>query len=154
MQEFMQIAIEQARQAFTLGEVPIGAVLIDAEGQILAKDCNRTISRCDPTAHAEILVIRKASAVLGNYRLLNTTLYVSIEPCVMCMGALIHARVRTIVYGASDPRWGACGSLYAFAEDTRFNHRPETIGGVCEEPCRKLMQDFFRQRRQAHGMAN
>ncbi|WP_028323850.1 tRNA adenosine(34) deaminase TadA [Desulfatirhabdium butyrativorans] len=154
MQEFMQIAIEQARQAFTLGEVPIGAVLVDAEGQILAKDCNRTISSCDPTAHAEILVIRKASAILGNYRLLNTTLYVSIEPCVMCMGALIHARVHTVVYGASDPRWGACDSLYAFARDTRFNHRPETIGGICEEPCRKLMQDFFRQRRQAHGMAN
>jgi len=145
--ERMQRAFEEAQQAFSLGEVPVGAVLIDAEGRILAQDGNRTVSTADPTAHAEIRVLRRAARMLGNYRLLNTTLYVTIEPCVMCMGALIHARVRQIVYGAPDPRWGACGSLYDFSVDGRFNHHPAVLGGVLEESCRRLMQDFFRERR-------
>ena len=145
--ERMQTAIEEAQKAFSLGEVPVGAVLVDAEGRILARDGNRTISTADPTAHAEIRVLRQAARLLGNYRLLNTVLYVTIEPCVMCMGALIHARVRQIVYGAPDPRWGACGSLYDFSVDVRFNHHPVVIGGILEESCRKMMQDFFRERR-------
>lgn len=143
----MQIAVEEACKAFILGEVPVGALLVDADGAILAQDHNRTIGTADPTGHAEIRVLRRAAALLGNYRLLNTTLYVTIEPCVMCMGALIHARVHGIVYGAPDPRWGACGSLYDFPEDVRFNHHPIVIGGILEEPCKRLMQDFFRERR-------
>ncbi|MEW6261086.1 MAG: tRNA adenosine(34) deaminase TadA [Thermodesulfobacteriota bacterium] len=147
--EWMHTAIEEAEKAFRLGEVPVGAVLVDAESRILAQDGNRTIASLDPTAHAEIRVLRQAARLLGNYRLLNTTLYVTIEPCVMCMGALIHARVQRIVYGAPDPRWGACGSLYDFSVDTRFNHHPAVFGGILEEPCRRLMQDFFRERRNA-----
>lgn len=145
--ERMQAAIEEAQLAFSLAEVPVGAVLVDTEGRILARDGNRTVSMTDPTAHAEIRVLRQAARLLGNYRLLNTTLYVTIEPCVMCMGALIHARVQQIVYGAPDPRWGACGSLYDFSVDGRFNHHPAVLGGVLEASCRRLMQDFFRGRR-------
>ena len=92
-------------------------------------------------------MLRAGARRLGNYRLLNTTLYVTVEPCVMCMGAVIHARVARVVFGACDPKWGACGSLYNFAEDSRFNHRPEIVGGICEAECRTLMQDFFRSRR-------
>ncbi len=147
--ERMQTALEEAKKAFSIGEVPVGAVLVDADGRMLTQDGNRTISTSDPTAHAEIRVLRQAARLLGNYRLLNTTLYVTIEPCIMCMGALIHARVHTIVYGAPDPRWGACGSLYDFSVDARFNHHPVVLGGILEEPCRRLMQEFFRERRNA-----
>ena len=145
---YMQQAIAQAQKAEASGEVPIGAVITDANGTILAIAHNQTILKSDPTAHAEIEALRKASAKLQNYRLLRTTLYATVEPCVMCMGAVVHARVQCVVFGASDPKWGAAGSLYNFSEDTRLNHRPQIIGGVKEEQCRTMIQAFFRSRRE------
>ena len=145
---FMQMALEEAHKAWDFQEVPIGAVLLDANETVLARTHNRTISNRDPTAHAEILALRRAASLLQNYRLLNTTLYVSVEPCIMCMGAIIHARVARVVFGARDPKWGGVGSLYNFAEDQRFNHQPEIIGGILPDEGRNLIRDFFRQRRQ------
>lgn len=144
---FMQMAVDQAIAAGRMGEVPVGAVIVDAEGEVIARDHNRTIRSCDPSAHAEINVLRSAAQRRGNYRLLNTTLYVTIEPCVMCMGAVLHARVKTLVFGASDPKWGAAGSLYHLGQDTRFNHQVEVLKGICEDRCRSVIQAFFRQRR-------
>jgi tRNA(adenine34) deaminase len=141
------MALEEARRAMQIDEVPVGAVLVDVSGDLLASAHNRTIAAQDPTAHAEILALRAAAGKLRNYRLLNTTLYVTVEPCVMCAGALVHARVGRLVFGAPDPKWGACGSLYNVASDPRLNHRLEVISGVCAEECRALMQDFFRSRR-------
>ena len=144
---FMQLAIAEAKKAGQIGEVPVGALLVAESGKILSTAYNETIRQNDPTAHAEILAIRKGALGVRNYRLLNTTLYVTVEPCVMCMGAIIHARIFRIVMGAPDPKWGAVGSLYNLAEDTRLNHRPKIIRGVCQEECRRLMQDFFRDKR-------
>ncbi len=144
----MQMALEEARKARDLQEVPVGAVLLDANETVLARAHNRTIANNDPTAHAEILALRRAASLLQNYRLLNTTLYVSVEPCVMCMGAIVHARVARVVFGAHDPKWGAAGSLYHFGEDLRFNHHPDIIGGILADEGRNLIRDFFRQRRQ------
>lgn len=152
--EYMQIALVEARAAQSDGEVPVGALLVDGRGRVLARDHNRTVARSDPTAHAEINVLRAAAAVLGNYRLLSTSLYVTIEPCFMCMGALIHARVARVIFGAPDPKWGAAGSLYDLAADVRLNHRIERISGICEEACRDLMQAFFRPKRCARRQAD
>ena len=143
----MQLAIQQARKAELIEEVPVGAVIVDPEGVIVASSHNQTIITSDPTAHAEVLVLRKAAAKLQNYRLLSTTLYATVEPCVMCMGAIVHARVQRVVFGAPDPKWGAAGSLYNFSEDTRLNHHPQVIGGVCADECRDMLQRFFRIRR-------
>ncbi len=143
----MELALEEARRAAEAEEVPVGALLVSEEGRILACDRNRTIERCDPTAHAEILVLRAAARILGNYRLLNTTLYVSVEPCIMCMGALVHARIRRLVYGTADPRWGGAGSICDLSSDPRLNHRIEVVSGVLEDPSRALLQAFFRSRR-------
>jgi len=145
---YMDLAIEQAHKAQQAGEVPVGAVLLAADGRILARAYNRSIGLHDPTAHAEMLAIRRAAAQLRNYRLLSTTLYVTIEPCVMCMGAVIHARIGTVVFGTHDPKWGAAGSLYHFAADHRLNHQPAVVGGVRADQCRALIQNFFQQRRQ------
>ena len=144
---YMQLAIEEAKKAGQKAEVPIGAVLVAESGDLLSRSHNQTISLADPTAHAEILVLRKAAQKVSNYRLLNTTLYVTLEPCIMCMGALIHARVSRIVFGANDPKWGGAGSLYNFTEDNRFNHQPEIIRGISEETCKELIKDFFRSKR-------
>lgn len=144
---FMQMAIDQALAAGREDEVPVGAVIVDAERRVLASDHNRTIENCDPSAHAEINVLRAAARQIQNYRLLSTTLYVTVEPCAMCMGAIVHARVKTLVFGASDPKWGAAGSLYQLGQDSRTNHRVEIIHGICEERCRRIIQDFFRIRR-------
>jgi len=144
---YMSIALSEAEQARKDNEVPVGAVLVSPSGHILATDHNRTIGLSDPTAHAEIQLLRQAAKKIGNYRLLNTICYVTIEPCIMCMGALVHARVARIVFGAVDPKWGAAGSLYHFAEDSRLNHQPEVVGGVCREECQALIQDFFREKR-------
>ncbi len=144
---YMQLAIAEAEKAFDANEVPVGAVLIDARGKVVASAHNQTITLSDVSAHAEILALRQAGQALKNYRLPRTSLYVTIEPCVMCMGALIHARVQKIVFGAADPKWGAAGSLYDLSRDFRLNHRPEIIGGVCENLCSQLMKQFFRQKR-------
>ncbi len=147
--QFMQLALEEARRAGSLQEVPVGSVLVSGAGEVLAAACNRTIAEHDPSAHAEILALRAGGQKLQNYRLLNTTLYVTIEPCIMCMGAIVHARVARLVYGASDPKWGAAGSLYNLAADSRLNHQVDVIPGVCEGECRRLIQDFFRSKRSA-----
>ena len=116
-------------------------------GELLAAARNRTIELSDPTAHAEVIALREAAEKIRNYRLLNTTLYVTIEPCPMCMGALVHARVARLVFGAKDPKWGAAGSLYNVAQDRRLNHQVEVIAGICEPECRELVQEFFRRKR-------
>ncbi len=145
--KFMKMAIKEAKKAGQKDEVPVGAVLVSESGDILSLSHNQVITFADPTAHAEISALRKAAIKVSNYRLLNTTLYVTIEPCVMCMGAIVHARVARVVFGANDLKWGAAGSLYNFAEDTRLNHRPEIISGVCQDECRELIQEFFRSKR-------
>lgn len=146
-EQMMQVALTEAEKAGQNQEVPIGAVLVAQTGEILAKAYNRTIALADPTGHAEILALRAAAQKIKNYRLLNTTLYVTVEPCVMCMGAIIHARVARVVYGAPDPKWGALGSIYNFADGMTFNHHPEIVAGICEDRCRAIIQDFFRARR-------
>jgi len=143
----MGLALEEARKAGDAGEVPVGAVLVSDGGPILARSQNEVLRRCDPTAHAEILGIREGGARTGNYRLLNTTLYVSIEPCIRCLGALLHARIRRLVFGAPDPKWGAAGSLVDFTADLRLNHRIEVVRGVMEAEARLLMQTFFKTKR-------
>ena len=145
--KFMKLALNQAKKAGQKSEVPIGAVLVSESGEILSLSHNQTISLADPTAHAEIITLRKAAQKILNYRLLSTTLYVTIEPCIMCMGAIVHARISRVVFGAHDPKWGAAGSLYNISHDTRLNHRPEIITGICEDECRTLIQDFFREKR-------
>ncbi|MBW2489206.1 MAG: tRNA adenosine(34) deaminase TadA [Deltaproteobacteria bacterium] len=144
---WMKIALREAVKAGKKQEVPVGAVLVAENEELLSAAHNQTIARRDPTAHAEILALRKAAQKVDNYRLLNTSLYVTVEPCPMCMGAAIHARVARIVFGTRDPKWGAAGSLYDFAADKRFNHRPHVIEGICEKECKQLIQDFFRVKR-------
>jgi len=146
-EHYMQQAIDQARKAEKLDEVPVGAIITDVDGNILASAYNQTITKSDPTAHAEIEALRQASVKLQNYRLLSTTLYATVEPCVMCMGAIVHARVQRVVFGAPDPKWGAAGSLYNFSKDIRLNHHPQIIGGICADECRTMLQRFFRMRR-------
>jgi tRNA(adenine34) deaminase len=144
---YMAAALDEAVRAAGEDEVPIGALLIDPNGNILAGDHNRTRQNNDPTAHAEILVLRKASEVFQNYRLPGTTLVVTIEPCLMCAGALIQARVPRIIFGAKDAKAGAFGSLYDLTDDKRLNHRFQVFNGVMEADCRTLMQQFFQARR-------
>jgi len=146
-EKFMGLALDEAKKAGQIGEVPIGAVLVAENGAVLSAAHNQTIKQVDPTAHAEILALREAAAKIHNYRLLNTSLFVTVEPCMMCMGALVHARVKRIIYGATDPKWGAAGSLYNLPEDFRLNHRVEIIKDIREEECRGLMQAFFRAKR-------
>ncbi len=144
---FMELALIEAEKAFAADEVPVGAVLADCDGNIISAAYNQTISRHDPTAHAEISALRDAGQKLKNYRFVNTTLYVTVEPCIMCMGAIIHSRVENVVFGASDPKWGAAGSLYEFHTDMRLNHQPRITGGIYKERCRQLMVDFFKEKR-------
>ncbi len=146
-QKYMLQALAEAEKAGQAGEVPVGAVIVDSGGEVLSRAHNRVISLSDPTAHAEILAIRDAAAIVGNYRLLNTTLYVTVEPCPMCTGAMVHARIQRLVFGAADPKWGAAGSLFQLAADHRLNHRLDVISGICKDECRQLMQTFFRSRR-------
>jgi len=145
--KFINLALEEAKKAGQKDEVPVGAVIVTKKGKILAAAHNQVIDLCDPTAHAEILALRKAASKVQNFRLLNTTLYVTVEPCVMCMGAIIHARISAVVFGAFDPKWGGAGSLYNLATDSRFNHLPEIIPGICADECKALMQNFFRSKR-------
>ncbi len=142
----MQQALQQAKEGGCKGEVPIGALLVK-DGKLLAKGANNPISSNDPTAHAEIVVLRKGAAVLQNYRLPGTTLYVTLEPCIMCMGAMIQARVERLVYGASDPKSGAVSSKYSIATDGLLNHNIAVTGAVLQEECGDYLRSFFRNRR-------
>ncbi|HEX8287441.1 MAG TPA: tRNA adenosine(34) deaminase TadA [Pyrinomonadaceae bacterium] len=143
----MREAINAAIKAGKTGEVPIGACLINEKGEVLAIAGNRTITNIDPTAHAEILVLREAAAKIGNYRLGGATVYTTIEPCAMCAGALVNARIKRLVFGALDERFGAVETLFRICDNSSLNHRIEIKSGVLAEECRKLMQDFFRRKR-------
>ncbi|MCF6247950.1 MAG: tRNA adenosine(34) deaminase TadA [Desulfobacula sp.] len=146
-QYYMGLAIKEAYKAWEIDEVPVGAVIVNKNGTLVGTGFNQPISSTDPTSHAEINAIRQASQVLNNYRLVNTTLFVTIEPCIMCMGAIIHARIKRVVFGANDLKWGAVESLYNMANDTRLNHHPEIISGVFEEKAKKIIKDFFKNKR-------
>jgi tRNA(adenine34) deaminase len=146
---WMQRAFVLARQAEHAGEVPVGALLVSAEGTLLAEGHNQTICLNDPSAHAEIQVLRAAGRTLGNYRLLGTVLYVSLEPCAMCAMALVHARVARVVYAASDPKTGACGSVFDLLNDPRHNHRPIIQGGLYGEQASQTLSAYFKAKRRA-----
>ncbi len=145
--QLMRQALEEAKRGFSEGEVPVGAVLATPDGEIVAGAHNQPVALNDPSAHAEILVMRKAGLAFHNYRLTNTILVVTIEPCLMCMGAALNARIARLVFGAADPKAGAAGSVYNLAADERLNHRIEVVPNIMEGECRALMQDFFRARR-------
>ncbi len=145
--DYMALALEQARRARDAGEVPVGAVLVQAE-RVIATGANRPISGCDPTAHAEIEALRAGARALGSYRLSDTTLYVTLEPCLMCAAALVHARVRRVVFGAWDARAGAAGSMLDAFALPGLNHRVDVFGGVLQEECAALLTAFFEARRQ------
>ena len=142
----MRAALEQARRGLLGGEVPVGAIVVQ-DGAIVTGAHNAPIALNDPTAHAEILALREAGRKLGNYRLTGATLYVTVEPCPMCCGAVLQARVARVVYGAADPKAGAVESLYRLLDDARFNHRVETVGGVLASACGALLGEFFEMRR-------
>ena len=145
-QEFMEAALEEARRGLAAGEVPIGAVLA-IDGRIVARAFNQPISASDPTAHAELLVLREAGKAAANYRLTDATVYVTLEPCLMCVGALVHARIETVVYGAPEPKAGALDSTQRAHEHPALNHRLMVVSGVLAAECRDLMQAFFKTRR-------
>src|SRR5512135_753202 len=146
-ERFMRLALREAARAGRSGEVPVGAVLVGPDGLVIARGLNRPVRGCDPTAHAEVVTLRRAARRLGNYRLPGTTLYVTVEPCAMCAGALVQARVARVVYGAPDPKGGAARTLFRLLDDPRLNHRAEVSGGVLEAESRELLQRFFRERR-------
>ena len=145
-EQFMQHAIKLAKRAELEGEVPVGAVIVK-DGEVVAEGWNRPIANHDPTAHAEIQVIRAAATKLNNYRLPNTTLYVTLEPCLMCMGAITHARIERVVYGATDHRAGAVESVYTIPQDRKLNHHVDIEAGLMADECAQLLKDFFRKRR-------
>lgn len=145
-EDYMLLAIKQAKLAAAIDEVPVGAVLVTEDGQIFSAH-NAPITKHDATAHAEIEVLRLASKELGNYRLLNSTLYVTLEPCLMCSGAIIHARIGTVVYGANDDKTGAVSSLYQVLSDKRLNHQPQITSGVLKESCSQQLRTFFKSKR-------
>ena len=143
---FMKAALKAAKKAWENGEVPVGAVLVK-DDEIISTGQNSPITRNDPTAHAEIIALREGGEKLKNYRLIDTTLYVTMEPCTMCMGAIIHARIKKLVFGTFDPRAGAAGSLFDFTIENKFNHKVEVKSGILESECRELIQAFFKQKR-------
>lgn len=145
--DWMARALELAERAEAEGEVPVGAVLVDADGEVIGEGWNRPISAHDPTAHAEIQALRAAAGRIGNYRLVGSTLYVTLEPCPMCAGAIVHARVARVVYGAPDPRTGSAGSVFNLLQSDALNHRCELTAGVLAEQSGKKLRDFFRSRR-------
>jgi tRNA(adenine34) deaminase len=142
----MRVALDQAQNAWLVGEVPVGAVIM-RDGQVLATGYNRPITTSDPTAHAEIVALRHAAQLLENYRLIDCELYVTLEPCAMCAMALMHARVRRVVFGASDPKTGAAGSIVDLFAERRLNHHTAVEGGVMAEECSKMLSGFFAERR-------
>lgn len=152
--DYMRAALALARDAWAAGEVPVGAVVV-RNGEIVGRGFNAPISRHDPSAHAEIMALRDAAENLGNYRLVGCSLYVTLEPCAMCMGAIFHARVERVVYGASDLKTGACGSIIDLPAETRLNHHAEVVGGILADECSGLLSGFFAQRRgKGHPVAN
>ena len=144
--EFMRLALEEGRAAALAGEVPVGAVLV-RDAEVVARSGNRTVRDCDPTAHAEVVTLREGARKLGNYRLAATTLYVTIEPCSMCAGAIIQARVPRVVYGCDDPKGGAVRSCFEILTHPRLNHQVEVVAGVLAADCAALIQSFFAERR-------
>lgn len=146
----MQLAIQQAQLAAQAGEVPVGAVLVDADGQVIGRGYNQTIGLHDASAHAEIMALRDAGRRVGNYRFPGATLYVTLEPCVMCVGATIHARLARVVYGAPDPKTGACASVFQVGRLAPINHHTAFEGGVLPDECSEVLRTFFRERRQQH----
>jgi tRNA(adenine34) deaminase len=145
-ESFMRLALAEAEKALLAGEVPVGAVMVRG-GALIASAHNGPVGLKDPSAHAEILALRRAAEAEGNYRLAGTTLYVTIEPCLMCAGALVHARVSRLVFGATDPKGGAVVSLYGVLQDGRLNHRVDVTGGVLREACSEILSRFFREKR-------
>lgn len=145
--DYMQVALELAAQAAETGEVPVGAVVVK-DGEIIGRGSNAPIGRHDPTAHAEIQAMREAAQKLGNYRLVGCSLYVTLEPCAMCSGAIQHARIARLVYGASDPKTGACGSVVDLMREPRLNHHTQVTGGLMAENCGAILSSFFAARRQ------
>ena len=145
-QQYMRMAIEQAQLAAQAGEVPVGAVLV-RDGQVISKAFNKPIANHDPSAHAEILALREAAMADENYRIPGTTLYVTLEPCAMCSGAMLHARVGRVVYGAPDPKTGAAGSVLDVFSSKQINHQTSVEGGIMGEECGQLLRDFFKERR-------
>lgn len=150
--DYMQIALDLARQAAAAGEVPVGAIVVK-DGAIIGRGSNAPITTHDPTAHAEIRAMRDAAQHLGNYRLVDCTLYVTLEPCAMCSGAIQHARITKLVYGASDPKTGACGSVVNLMAEPKLNHHTEVTGGILAEQCGALLSDFFSARRKKTKLA-
>ena len=148
-ERFMRLAIEQARIAGRMGEVPIGAVITDGEDKVVSSGYNLREAGNDPTGHAEIIAIKKAGEALGSWRLEGSVLYVTIEPCLMCMGAIILARIKRLVFGARDPKAGAVFSVYQIGNDRRLNHTVEVTEGVCAEECSALLKDFFKTLRKS-----
>lgn len=147
---YMQQAIAAAQKAWELGEVPVGAVVVK-NGEVIATGYNQPIARHDPTAHAEIAALRAAASVLGNYRLPGCELFVTLEPCVMCAGAMMHARLSRVVYGATDPKTGACGSVVNLFAEEKLNHHTDLLGGVMADECGTLLKSFFAERRAARA---
>jgi tRNA(adenine34) deaminase len=145
----MRQAMEQAQKAYAEGEVPVGAIVVDANGGVIGAGFNRTITDHDPSAHAEIVALRQAAAAMKNYRLPGATLFVTLEPCAMCMGAMLHARVARVVYAATDPKTGACGSVISVHDNSRLNHHTSVIGGLLANECGEMLRQFFRERRSA-----
>ena len=145
-ENMMYAALGLAEHAMQQQEVPVGAIVVQ-DGEVIGKGWNQPIANHDPSAHAEIMALRDAANSISNYRLIETTLYVTLEPCLMCVGAILHARVKRLVFGAYDPKTGAAGSMFNMLEDTRHNHSVEVHGGVLEKPSAELLQAFFRQRR-------
>ena len=150
---FMELAIDEAKKAFDLGEVPVGAVIVK-NGEVIASSYNKNRDDFDPTAHAEVMAMRNAAQNIGNYRLLDCTLYVTLEPCVMCIGALFHARIARLVYAASDPKTGVCGSVIDLPAETRLNHHMQVSGGVLAEEASTMLKQFFAARRKTIGQNN
>ena len=146
---FIEQALAEARKALASDDVPVGAVVV-RDGQIIGRGCNQREKLADPTAHAELIALTAAAAAIGHWRLEGCTLYVTLEPCPMCAGALVLARLDRLVFGAFDPKSGACGSLYNIPQDPRLNHRLEVTGGVLAEPCAELLREFFRRQREAN----
>lgn len=144
---YMQEALKQAQLAYDLQEIPVGAVVVAPDGEIIGRGYNRTITDSDPTAHAEVMALRMAAKQLGNYRLPQCRLYVTLEPCSMCWGAIVHARIRQVVFGASDPKTGACGSVISLHANTQLNHQTAVSSGVLHEECAGLLRRFFKDRR-------